>query len=240
MNISDRGLDIIKQFEGYAKALPDGRCTAYQARLASGKLDVPTIGWGCTKGVYMGQVWTREQAEEGLKSECIEKEEAVSSVLKFIPNQNQFDAMVSLAYNIGTAGFARSSVLSKANAGDMHGAAAAFSLWNKAGGAVEPGLVRRRAQEAALFMEGIEEHVMPQTVDVPSEGFSSTTTKVLNNTASGIAGTGILGYVLNLVNMIPEPILNMAKSYPFEIVVSGCVILFIITEAFKHWKGENQ
>lgn len=241
MHISDRGLKIIKEFEGYAKALPDGRCTAYQSRLTSGELDVPTIGWGCTKGVYMGLIWTREQAEEGLRSECIEKEKAVLSLLKFVPTQNQLDAMVSLTYNIGIGGFTRSSVLSKANAGDMHGAADAFNLWNKAKGAVESGLVRRRAQEAALFMEDSSSEVaMPQTVDEPVEGWSPTTTKVLNNTQSTIAGGGILSYITHQLGLMPSQIIDIVSKYPFEAVVSGCVVIFVITELFKYFKGDKQ
>lgn len=152
MNISDNGLNIIKKFEGYGKLLPDGSCTAYQDDLGGGKVDIPTIGWGSTEGVKMGDVWTVAQAEEGLRKEIAKFEAGVSSAIKFVPTQNQFDAMVSLAYNIGIAGFAGSTVLRKANAGDFQGASQAFNLWNRAQGQVLQGLVSRRAQEAALFL----------------------------------------------------------------------------------------
>ena len=66
-------------------------------------------------------------------------------------NDNQFSAMVSLCYNIGVVGFANSSVLRFTNEGRLAEAAASFALWNKAGGQVLRGLVRRRAAEAELF-----------------------------------------------------------------------------------------
>lgn len=65
--------------------------------------------------------------------------------------QNQFDALVSLAFNIGLGAFAKSSVVRRFNAGDIDGAARSFLLWNKAGGRVIPGLVKRRESEKAQF-----------------------------------------------------------------------------------------
>lgn len=152
MKISNAGLDIIKKFEGYGKLLPDGSCTAYQENLGGGKVDIPTIGWGCTVGVKMGDVWSVQQAEDALRAEIAKFEDGVSKAITFTPTQNQFDAMVSLAYNIGIAGFAGSTVLRRANAGDFQGAASAFNMWVKAQGQTLQGLVSRRAQEAALFL----------------------------------------------------------------------------------------
>jgi lysozyme len=68
---------------------------------------------------------------------------------------NQFSAMVSLAYNIGVGAFARSTVARKHNEGDHQAAAEAFALWNKAGGRVLAGLVRRRKEEADLYSADI-------------------------------------------------------------------------------------
>jgi lysozyme len=87
------------------------------------------------------------------------RERAVERLCTLKPNQNQFDAMVSLVYNIGEGGFAKSSVLKAHNAGDFQGAAKAFLLWNKARVAGElqvvKGLSDRRAREAALYLEPI-------------------------------------------------------------------------------------
>ena len=65
--------------------------------------------------------------------------------------QCQFDALVCLAYNIGLGNFRTSTLVRKLNAGDIDGAAQQFAVWNKAGGQVMRGLVRRRAAERALF-----------------------------------------------------------------------------------------
>lgn len=172
MKISDNGLNIIKKFEGYGKLLPDGSCTAYQEALGNGKYDIPTIGWGSTEGVKMGDIWTVAQAEEALRREVSKFEDGVSKAITFTPTQNQFDAMVSLAYNIGLGGFAGSTVLRKANAGDYQGAASAFNMWVKAQGQTLQGLVSRRAQEAALFLLDGPVTAPPPKVDTPASVIS--------------------------------------------------------------------
>ena len=67
-------------------------------------------------------------------------------------NQNQFDALVSLAYNIGTGAFNKSTLVKKLNAGDIRGAADQFDVWINAGGKRMQGLVNRRAREKALYL----------------------------------------------------------------------------------------
>ena len=67
-------------------------------------------------------------------------------------NQNQFDALVSLAYNIGTGAFNKSTLVKKLNAGDILGAADQFDVWVNAGGKRMQGRVNRRAKEKALFL----------------------------------------------------------------------------------------
>lgn len=217
MKISDKGLDIIKEFEGYARALPNGDCTAYQSRLSSGALDVPTIGWGCTDGVYMGMVWTRAQAEEGLRREVTRFENAVTNGVKFIPSQNQFDALVSFAYNVGEGGLARSSVLAYANQGEFKKAADAFALWNRAGGQVEPGLVKRRALEAALFLRtdgASEPHIRvdepkPQTIDVPVQ---PSTRLLKSHTMWAGAGAAIAGAATAINSMMYGPTIEQVQG----------------------------
>lgn len=140
--IGPAGLALIKSFEGC-------RLTAY--RCPAG---VWTIGYGSTGAhVREGMTISPERAEALLRGDLARFEAAVA---KAVPaaTQNQFDAMVSLAFNIGVAAFAKSTVARKAKAGDHAGAAAAFSLWNKAGGKVLPGLTRRRAAEAELYRKG--------------------------------------------------------------------------------------
>ena len=139
MQISKDGLDLIKQFEGlYLKAY---RCPA----------GVPTIGYGYTAGVAMGQTITQQQADDYLRRDVRQFERAVARLVTVPLTQGQFDALVSFAFNLGEGALAQSTLLRLLNAGDYAGAAAQFDRWNKAGGRVLPGLVRRRAAERALF-----------------------------------------------------------------------------------------
>ena len=139
MQISKAGLDLIKQFEGlYLNAY---RCPA----------GVPTIGYGHTAGVAMGQTITQQQADDYLRRDVRQFERAVSRQVRVPLTQGQFDALVSFAFNLGEGALAQSTLLRLLNAGDYAGAAAQFDRWNKAGGRVLPGLVRRRAAERALF-----------------------------------------------------------------------------------------
>ena len=78
-------------------------------------------------------------------------ESTVNSAVTVPINQNQFDALVSLAYNIGTGAFKESTLLKKLNLGDYKAAAAQFAVWNRGGGKVMQGLVNRRAVERKLF-----------------------------------------------------------------------------------------
>lgn len=117
-----------------------------------------TIGWGETEGVTPIMVWTQEQADRQLCVRLREFDEGVHALLTRPATSYQFGAMVSLAYNIGLAAFARSSVLAAHNRGDFLSAARAFALWNKATingrKQVVAGLTARRAREAALYLEG--------------------------------------------------------------------------------------
>lgn len=140
MNLSRTGLELIKSFEGL-------RTKAY--RCPAG---VWTIGYGSTgRHVREGQIITPERAEELLRGDLMRFEEAVRRYA--LPaTQGQYDAMVGLAFNIGITAFARSTLVRRHRAGDHEGAADEFLKWNKAGGRVRPGLVRRRAAERRLYL----------------------------------------------------------------------------------------
>lgn len=176
MKLSSEGLELICNFEGYHTALSDGRCVAYRC-----PANVLTIGWGCTENVKEGMIWTRDEAAVALRRE-LEKFEAGVMRLTTVPlNQNQFDGLVSLTYNIGLSAFERSTIRKRLNAGDYSGAASAFELWNKGGGRVLRGLVNRRAREATLFltpMDASPEPDMPQSVQPSAEPVSKPTVAV--------------------------------------------------------------
>ena len=164
MKLSKQGLALIKEFEGF-------RARAY-VPVPNDKI---TIGYGFTHGVKMGDVMTRAEADARLIEELRPYETAVWQACTNKPNQNEFDAMTSLCYNIGTAGFSRSTVLKAHNRGDHQAAARAFALWNKSSGKVYAGLTRRRAKEAALYLTPMPDDVsdpitpeMPQRIDPES------------------------------------------------------------------------
>lgn len=139
MNISKKGIELIKRFEGC-------RLEAYKDIVG-----VWTIGFGFTKGVKAGDRMTMEECERRLTDELREYEAGVLQACAVYPNQNQFDALVSFAWNVGIGGMSQSSVLKYHNKEDTLNAMKAFALWNKAGGKVVQGLVNRRAAEAALY-----------------------------------------------------------------------------------------
>lgn len=113
-----------------------------------------TIGWGATgPDIHPGLVWTQAQADARLVLNLNHLAAQMVLACGATPtNGNQFGALCSLAYNIGFGAFLGSSVLRFHHAGAHHEAAAAFAAWDKAGGRVLTGLVRRRAAEAALYL----------------------------------------------------------------------------------------
>lgn len=153
MRTSPKGIRLIQQFEGF-------RSKAYRDPVG-----IWTIGYGFTKGVKEGDTITQAQAGTRLKSELAEYEAGVHQACTVPPNQNQFDALVCFAFNVGVSGMKRSSVIKAHNREDHQAASRAFGLWNRAGGKVWPGLTRRRAAEAALYLEP-----MPDEVSKPMEG----------------------------------------------------------------------
>jgi lysozyme len=143
MKLSQRGIDLIKQFEGYSsKAYPDP---------ATGGAPW-TIGYGTTKGVKPGMVITAQQAEKMLRDDVAKFESGVSSLITAPTTQGQFDAMVSLAYNIGLGNFGKSTLLKKHNSRCYTCAADQFRVWNRANGKVMNGLTKRRADERQVYM----------------------------------------------------------------------------------------
>ena len=135
------GIELIKRNEGC-------RLTAYQDVVG-----VWTIGYGHTgPDVRPGLTITQERAEQLLVERLTnEFEPGVAKAIGAMVNENQFSAMVSLAYNIGVGAFAGSTLARLHRAGDYEGAANAFASWNKAGGRILEGLIRRRKEEADLY-----------------------------------------------------------------------------------------
>lgn len=153
MNPSADCAKLIQRFEGCARKRSDGSFDAYPDPGTGG--DPWTIGWGSTGAdIKKGVVWTQKQCDDRFEEHL---EEFAAGVSKAIgnakTNQNQFDAMVSFAYNVGIANLSSSTLLRKHKAGDYAGAAQEFGRWNKAAGKVLAGLTKRRAAEAAMYRD---------------------------------------------------------------------------------------
>ena len=179
LKLSDAGARLVQHFEGCLKKQGDHyvpyKCPA----------NVLTIGWGHTqhhgRKFDASSRWTAEECHEAFLEDMGTFERDVRKLVKVPLSQNQFDALVSFAYNCGSGNLGKSTLLKKVNAGDHKGAAAEFHRWNKGGGKVLAGLTRRRASESLLY-QGIKDanydgkadpkppaEPMPQMVDAPED-----------------------------------------------------------------------
>lgn len=150
--IGSQGIALIKRFEGCARIRNDGLVEAYPD---PGTGAEPwTIGWGATgSGIAPGTVWTQERCDDRLTADLEHYAAEVARTLDDAPiTQEQFDALVSFHYNTGAIG--RATLTRRHLEGDYTAAAGEFARWNRAGGRVLQGLVRRRAAEAALYRSG--------------------------------------------------------------------------------------
>ena len=140
MKITNEGINLIKKFEGL-------RLEAYLCPAG-----VWTIGYGHTKGVKKGQVITQLEADNLLKEDLSSFEKGVTSLIKSNINQNQFDSLVSFAYNLGLANLKSSTLLKKVNSNSNDRTIVdEFIKWIYAGGKPLEGLKRRRQAEAYLY-----------------------------------------------------------------------------------------
>lgn len=142
MALGLKGLDLIKSFEKL-------RYQAYQDQRG-----IWTCGWGHT-GPEITEFTTcdDQKADLWLIQDTYNAVHAVINSLDVAVNQNQFDALCSLCFNIGAGAFAHSTLLSRLNQHDTAGAADQFNLWNHVDGQVSAGLTERRAAEKALFLD---------------------------------------------------------------------------------------
>lgn len=147
MQISQNGLDLIKEFEGF-------RSNPYKC-----SANVPTIGYGSTyyrngKKVTFNDKPITEDEANSLLTYIANKDfgDKINNLVKVELNQNQFDALVSFCYNLGMGNFKTSTLLKKINLGDFKGAGEEFLKWDKANGKPLAGLTRRRQKEKELFL----------------------------------------------------------------------------------------
>lgn len=139
MNYSKTGAQLTEAFEGC-------RLAAYQDQVG-----VWTIGYGHTSDVDEGLTCTQEQAEQWLLEDVASAENDVNTHVAVPLTQGEFDALVDFAFNLGNGALNKSTLLNYLNQGNYEAAADQFERWDKAGGKVVAGLLRRRLAEKAEF-----------------------------------------------------------------------------------------
>lgn len=223
-----------------------------------------TCGIGTTHGVTTDTRMSRPQAAARLIDELQDFERGVRDACTRKPNENQLAAMTSLAYNIGLGwkgsvkpkgakdGFRQSTVLRAHNRGDDQASSRAFGLWNKANGREEPGLTRRRAAEAALylkpvpetFVHGADDEVpevevpeMPQSVDAERPMTESS----INRAGVVAGGTAAVASVSEVARTVSEVKFSLQSLgdwlVPALLVVTIAAVGYMVYERMKQRKG---
>lgn len=219
MKTSPAGLDLIKSSEGCK--LKAYRCSA----------NVLTIGYGHTGGgVFEGQEITQADADLLLRIDVARYENAVNRVCPKA-SQPQFDAMVSLCYNIGEGAFKGSSVARLHNAGKYGEAGQAFMLWNKAAKKVSRGLTARRAKESALYLsDQFDERYIPPS-EAEGEKPLASSRAINGQVGAGIATAGTVAVSQIDVSTISEhsglilQFLPYLKEYWWVLCAVGAALL---------------
>jgi lysozyme len=150
--LSQVSINLIKKFEGC-------RLKAYKCPAG-----IWTIGYGSTSGVKEGQVITQQQADALLEKDLQRFVDGVNKLVTVDLNQNQFDALVSFAYNCGIGALQKSTLLQLVNKKDFANAAKEFDKWVKVDGKVLKGLQNRRNEEQVLFLKEMKDVVKQQVV----------------------------------------------------------------------------
>lgn len=145
--LNQAGVDLVKQSEGFS-------ATSYACPAGH-----PTIGYGhrIQDGEVFSEPLSEGAAEDLLRADLADAAVAVQRLVTVPLTDGQFAALVDFTYNLGAGNLGKSTLLRKLNAGDYAGAGAEFGRWVKSGGQTLPGLVTRRAAEAALFAKGAGE-----------------------------------------------------------------------------------
>lgn len=144
MKTSEKGLQFIRREEGE-------RLTAYADIIGVWTIGVGHTGTVDGKPVAKGMVISADKSHALLSADLSKFESAIARLVKVPLKQHEFDALVSLVFNIGETNFARSTLLKKLNANDFKGAAEQFLAWKNAGGRAVQGLLNRRKREKDMF-----------------------------------------------------------------------------------------
>jgi lysozyme len=229
MKINQATVDLVKRFEGL------------ELRAYRDPVGILTIGYGYTNragfgpGVKTGDVWTEEKAEEMLAEGLKRFGSEITPMFTRKPTDNQFGAMLSLAYNIGADAFSKSTCLRRFNSGDVEGAAEALTWFNKAGGKVLKGLVRRREAERDLFLS--------DSPPITNEGSAITPdaekSKAQSTTLQAVAGAATAG-----AGGVATAVGKLDGTAQYIVIGTACVValalLWIARERVRKWAAGDR
>lgn len=220
--VNAESLALIKQWEGL-------RLTAYED--VGGVL---TIGYGSTSDVEPGMKITRAQAHRRLVKDLAVAEGTVDSLVKVDLTPNQFGALVSFVFNVGTNAFAKSTLLRKLNAGDYASVPSELARWNKVKGKTVAGLANRRAAEAGLWSRG--EFVASNTIEPVPERAPVSKTDI----AVGAGGVGAAKEVIDTVTEHSDTISTVSwllSGQGVIAIVAGVALIGAVGWlAYSYWK----
>lgn len=241
MRTSQRGIDLIKRWEGFKK-IPY-YCSA----------GVLTVFWGHTRTArdYVGNTLTDNEAriigERLLKEDIAQFERQVLRLVQVPLTQPQFDALLSFTYNLGGGALERSTLLKKLNRGDYKGAAKQFDVWINADGKRVQGLVSRRADERRMFEEFAVPSITPAENNTPmrnrdlplptamQEGLEvGAQQNIANPAAIAVGGTAALGGAVEVATNL-APALSPLSYLDWRVGVV-IVIVAAIGGAIWWWK----
>lgn len=219
MRLTQEGIDLIKNFEGFSSTWY--KCPA----------GIWTIGYGHTAAAGPPsyeplQKITREQGEQILRSDLARYEQAVMDAVTVPLSDEQYSAIVSFCYNVGPGAFRSSSVLKAVNAKRHDLVPSRLALYTKGGGRVLQGLVRRRQAEGQLYIKGMDNStVYPSTEITAVVGKASYT-----STTNIAAGVGTVAMTTAAVNQITSDVSQTASTFGFnpQWAIVGLLALGII------------
>jgi lysozyme len=215
--ISEAGLTLIKRFEGL-------RLKAY---LCPG--DVWTIGYGHTAGVTAGMVIDEDEAHRLLREDVANTERAISNMIRVAMTDDQFAALTSWAFNVGSGAARGSSLRKRLNAGDYDAIPTELAKWRMAGGKVSNGLVRRRAAEAEMWSRTNIAPPSPLPVPRPDNPDRSSPAKSTTLQAVGVGGLTAVGGAIQAAVTADWRALAI-------LAVVGLVLAVIMRERVRAWR----
>lgn len=220
-HINEEGLAAIKRFESL-------RLRAYKDSVG-----VPTIGYGHTRGVSMGQTITEAQADNFLREDLQDAEAAVERLVKVPLTDGQFAALVSFTFNVGGGALAKSTLLKKLNARDYNAVPHELMKYKLAGGRVLPGLANRRAAEAGLWAKGS----FVSSSSVPAEPVKPPVVTAAHVGATAM-GTGALAATVKDAVTSLQP---AADTVPvIKYVIAAMIVFGVLLTFYGLWTQRSE